>query len=243
MIARQWHMPGAPLRASVTAANLWAFAALLALAWTARAWWRLGDGYIPKAAAVFAAIAVIVTGYVGGRHPFARYGAANQVTTMRAVLVALVTGLIGERLNPGVAIAAAGVTLAVSALDFMDGWLARRTRMTSDFGARFDMEIDAVLIMALGVLAWQYDKAGAWIVLSGLLRYLFVAAGMLWPWMDRPLLPSRRRQTVCVVQIASLNLAIVPAAAAPVSVWLAGAGLLALAASFLIDVVWLWRRA
>ena len=62
-------------------------------------------------------------------------------------------------------------------LDGVDGWLARRHRIASAFGARFDMEIDALLILALSVLAWRHEKAGAWVVASGLLRYAFVAAG------------------------------------------------------------------
>ena len=66
------------------------------------------------------------------------------------------------------------------------------------------MEVDALLIMVLAILAWQHGKAGAWVLLSGLLRYAFVAAGWLAPWIARPLPPSRRRQTICVVQIAAL---------------------------------------
>ena len=53
------------------------------------------------------------------------------------------------------------------------------------------MEVDALLIMVLAVIAWQYGKAGAWIVLAGAMRYLFVAAGCLWRWLECPLPPSR----------------------------------------------------
>ena len=63
--------------------------------------------------------------------------------------------------------------------------------MASAFGARFDMETDALLIQVLAILAWQYGKAGPWVLVSGLLRYLFVAAGWVWPWMREPLFPSR----------------------------------------------------
>src|SRR5437867_3690361 len=79
------------------------------------------------------------------------------------------------------ATAAATAGAIVTLLDGVDGWLARRTHMASTFGERFDMETDALLILVLSVLAWQYDKAGAWLVLAGLLRYLFVAAGWLLP--------------------------------------------------------------
>ena len=114
----------------------------------------------------------------------------------------------------------------------MDGWLARRTRMSSAFGARFDMETDALLILVLAILAWQYGKAGPWVIASGLLRYLFVAAGRVFPWMGRPLPPSRRGRAICIVQIVTLSLAIVPAIAPPASSFLAAAGLLALSYFF-----------
>src|SRR6185503_8589303 len=112
--------------------------------------------------------------------------------------------------------------------DGLDGWLARRTRMTSAFGARFDMEIDALLILVLATLTWQFGKAGAWVFFSGLLRYIFVAAGWLWSWMQRPLPPSRRRQAICVVQIVGLIVAVAPFVRVPISTMAAAASLAAL---------------
>jgi phosphatidylglycerophosphate synthase len=105
------------------------------------------------------------------------------------------------------------------------------------------MEIDALLILVLAVLVSQFDKAGAWVILSGLLRYAFVAAGAYWQWLQAPLMPSRRRQTICVVQILALTIALLPAVEPPVSTMLAAAALGSLTCSFLVDTVWLWRRA
>jgi phosphatidylglycerophosphate synthase len=124
-------------------------------------------------------------------------------------------------------------------LDGVDGWLARRTRMSSRFGARFDMEIDALLILALAILVWQHGKAGMWVTLSGLLRYGFLAAGWIVPKMNRPLPDSRRRQTVCVVQIAGLLVALEPFVMPAASELIAVAALLALVYSFAVDTVWL----
>ena len=200
-----------------------------------------GSLYALKVAAVFAGVLAIVRVFVGAHHPFPTFGPANQVTTLRAALVALVAGLIGEAHLPAYATAAAIVSGIVTALDGVDGWLARRTRMASAFGARFDMEVDALLILVLSILAWQYGKAGPWIVLAGLLRYVFVAAGWIFPWMARPLLPSRRRQAVCVIQIVGSSIVMLPAIAPPASVWIAATLLGALSASFLVDVMWLWR--
>ena len=198
--------------------------------------------YIAKAGVVFAVIMAIAMARLRAHHPFPRFGPANQMTTVRALLVALVAGFIGEPYAPGAAILAAATSGVATLLDGVDGWLARRSRMTSGFGARFDMEVDALLIQVLAVLAWQWDKAGPWVLASGLLRYVFVAAGWVWPWMRRPLMQTLRAKVICVVQIASLMLAIIPTIAPPAGALLAAAGLLALCYSFLVDTLWLWRH-
>src|SRR5205085_2332105 len=113
--------------------------------------------------------------------------------------------------------AVVAAAILATLLDGIDGWLARRSGMSSAFGARFDMEVDALLIMALSLLAWTYGKAGAWVIASGLLRYLFAVSGWIWPWMERPLEPSRRRQTVCVIQIVALISVMLPAVTPPLS--------------------------
>jgi len=238
-----WRLPDSPLRASALTAKLLGLAALVALAGAARAALPLGDRYPLKAAGLFAAVMGLSIGFLRQHHPFAQYGAANQITTLRAMLVALVAALVGEPKVPAVAVAAVAASLAVTALDGVDGWLARRHRIASRFGARFDMEIDALLILALSVLAWRHGKAGAWVIASGLLRYVFVAAGALAPWLRAALPPSQRRQAICVVQIAALTIVMLPAIQPPVSTLLAEAALAALASSFMVDTLWLRRHA
>jgi phosphatidylglycerophosphate synthase len=193
-----------------------------------------------KASACFAVIALVVAARISpANHPYVTFGPANWVTMARAALVALVAGVIGETRLPVIAAAAAAAAIVGTLLDGLDGWLARRSGMSSAFGARFDMEVDALLILALSILAWRYDKAGAWVIASGLLRYLFVVAGWIWPWMERPLEPSRRRQAVCVIQIVALIAVVLPAVTPPMSTAIAAAALAVLAASFLVDTWWL----
>ena len=123
-----------------------------------------------------------------------------------------------------------------TALDGLDGWVARRTQTESAFGARFDVEVDALLILVLAILAWRYGKAGPWVLSSGLLRYAFVAAGWILPWMNKPLTPTRRAKVICVVQIGGLLIALLPAVTPPASGAIAGAALAALIYSFALDV-------
>jgi phosphatidylglycerophosphate synthase len=171
------------------------------------------------------------------------FGAANAVTLARGVIVLDLLAVLGSA--PSVALAWSIVALALLALalDGVDGKVARSRDEASAFGARFDMETDAALIIVLCALAWQQDKAGAWILLAGALRYLFVAAGFARPWLASPLAPSRRRQAACVVQIASLCVCLLPVVVPPASVVVALVGLAVLLGSFAADVGWLARRA
>ena len=242
MIATTWRLPDAPLRSSAVATKSIALLAGVGLAAAARTGLPVGALYAVKAPLAFAAMMLLSLGYLQQHHPFARFGSANQITTARALLVALLVCLIGEPAVPALAASAATASIVVTLLDGVDGWLARRHRIASDFGARFDMEIDALLILALSVLAWQFGKAGAWVVICGGLRYLFVVAGAIWPWLRAPLQPSRRRQTICVVQIVALTLVVVPFVPPAVSAPLAAIALAALLYSFLVDTLWLWQR-
>ena len=186
-------------------------------------------------------ISLLAIGFVGAGHPFDRFGPANQITAARATIVALVAGLVGEVPSAMVGTCAAFAALVVTMLDGADGWTARRSRLASVFGARFDMEVDALLILTLSILVWQHAKAGPWIVMAGLLRYAFVLAGWIAPWLERPLPLSRRRQAVCVVQIVGLSAVLLPVMAPRASAWVAAGVLAALVYSFAADVAWLWR--
>lgn len=241
MISTDWQLPAAPLRASAVTTVVAGFAGAIAIAQAARGWLPLSNLYGLKAAAIFSIVMLIALGFLPRHHPYDRFGPANQMTTFRAMLVALVAALIGEPRFPHVATAAASTGLIVTSLDGVDGWLARRFGIASRFGARFDMEVDALLILVLSMLVSEFNKAGAWVVLSGLLRYIFVAAGRYWPQLREPLFASRRRQAVCVVQILALVVALVPEIEPPLSARIAATALAVLVWSFLFDTRWLLR--
>src|SRR5258705_25472 len=139
----------------------------------------LGDAYPFRAAVWSAVILAFAVWWVGGHHPYPRLGPANRVTVLRVLLLALLAALIGEPATTRTAWAAVVGGTVIAVLDGVDGAMARRSGMSSEFGARFDMETDALLIMVLSVLVWQQGKAGAWVWLCGLMRYLFVAGGWI----------------------------------------------------------------
>ncbi|MGB7218925.1 MAG: CDP-alcohol phosphatidyltransferase family protein [Vicinamibacterales bacterium] len=230
------------LRSNFLTIQAIALVAVVGLGILAGARLRLGEWYPVEAGACFLVMMLLAGRYLR-EHPFPTLGPANQITTGRAALLALVVSLVFEPAIPMAAAGAAAAAFVITSLDGVDGWLARRTRMESAFGARFDVEIDALLIQALAILAWQHGKAGPWILMSGLLRYLFVAAGSLWPWIGRPLPPSRRGKTICVIELVVLMVVLLPPLAPPWSGRLAAAGLLVLCYSFLVDTIWLWNTS
>lgn len=194
--------------------------------------------------AVYGLVAVLAIERVAAFHPHGRFGLANGITMIRAAGMAILAGALVEPavLGPHGAWGAMAAVAALLALDAGDGAVARRQGLASRFGARLDMEVDAALILVLSGLALALGKAGPWVLAIGLMRYGFVAAGWLWPGLERPLPPSRRRAVVCGVQVAILGALLAPIVTPPLSTALAAGALLALAASFGRDVWWLAGR-
>lgn len=203
-----------------------------------------GPAYPLKAIALFVTAVWLIRHAVPAHAPHTRFGAANRVTLGRLALVLLLAAASGEATTDAPHLAWAAVALATIAalLDAIDGPIARASGLASDFGARFDMETDALLVLVLSLLVWQLDKAGAWVLAAGAMRYAFVAAARPWPWLARPLPASLRRKTVCVLQIASLIACLAPVVAPRVASLVAAAALALLTCSFAIDVQWLARR-
>ena len=242
MFAMSWQRPRAPLFSRVLTTQMLGIVATCAASVALSRVLHTPAAYSLEATGVFVAICFIALGYLH-HHPFERFGAANVVTTVRALLVSLVIALVGDTPTAATAWAAALGSTGSTLLDGVDGWMARREGMASDFGARYDMEIDALLILALAVLAWQNGKADAWVVLAGAMRYLFVAAGYVWHWMTAPLPPSTRRKAVCVIQIVGLSVAVAPFVPVPFSRAIALVTLVSLTWSFGVDVLWLKRHS
>jgi phosphatidylglycerophosphate synthase len=168
-------------------------------------------------------------------------GPADWVTLSRAALaggvIALVADSFGRDVPAGVLAVIASVALS---LDWVDGQVARRTGTVSDLGARFDMEVDASLLLSLCVFAAH--EFGPWVLVIGLMRYGFVAAMWVLPWMRGTLPPRYWRKVVAAAQ----GIVLVAAASGVLPRSLAVTALLAalavLVESFGRDVLWLWHH-
>jgi len=175
------------------------------------------------------------------RDPSAGLGWASWITLTRATLAVGVAALTAASFELPVATATL-VTLAsiALALDFVDGWLARRTGTESALGAKLDGEVDAFLILVLSIEVAPI--VGGWVLLIGLARYAFLAAGWALPWLRAPLPRRDWRKTVTAAQGVALVVAASGVPPLSVSRVLLVVALTLLAESFGRDVWWLWRH-
>ena len=216
--------------------------ALLALARTVHAVFDLGPWYLAKVAVLYALGTVLCVAFVERAPP---------VPALRARQSRDVDSRLARRAHRGTHRRSADAGTGRCSprcsprrspfLDGVDGRLARSSGMSSSFGARFDMETDSVLVLAMSMLAWQHGKAGAWVLGIGLMRYAFAAAGKALPWLAGPLTPTMRGKTVAVVQMGALSFVLAPFVPVPLSTAAAAIAFAMLVWSFAIDIGRLWR--
>jgi len=180
-------------------------------------------------------------------YPHSQFGMANIITTLRAAITMLLAGVIpyAEQLAAAeqqlwVWAMTAAVLLSLL-LDGVDGYVARASNLVSAFGARYDMEIDALLALVVALLIWRMGEAGVWILGLGLMRYAFLAVAHFVPALQAALFPSQRRKVICVVQVGTLCAILAPVIEPPVSTYLGFIALALLSASFARDCHWLLR--
>lgn len=179
------------------------------------------------------------------------FGWANRVTLARGVLVITLVSLAPFLEDSMLASAASGnslwlyVSLCVIALvmDGVDGKVARATGTETGFGARFDLELDALFILGLCLAVVALDRAGLWVLALGLMRYGFVIAGRIWPFINQPLPASFRRKTVCVWQLVTLMIALLPVTPDALALWSLVLALALLCYSFGTDLRWLYQAS
>ena len=211
-----------------------------AIAWS----FDLPPTYLLRLVALFGLTAALLLRHLPPQRPGTGLGPANQVTLGRTMLVLALAALIP---HPQVQVTGGhwfiiGLSTLALCLDGVDGWVARRTNSVSAFGARFDMELDAFLMLVLAALVWRSGRVGPWVLVLGLPRYLFVIAGWRLSWLRAPLPQRFRRKAGCVMQGIALLVCLGPIIPIPLAIATAGTALALLLASFALDIVWLFRQ-
>ncbi|RYP88598.1 CDP-alcohol phosphatidyltransferase family protein [Nocardioides guangzhouensis] len=168
-------------------------------------------------------------------------GPADRVTVTRTAIGCAMAALVADAwARPAEVGALVALSTVALVLDAVDGRVARRTGTASGFGARFDGEADAFVMLVLSV--YVATTVAGWVLAIGLARYLFGMAGWVVPWFRRTLPRRDWRKVVTAVQ----GIVLTVAAAAFLPPWLTYAALVAAAAllaeSFGRDALWLWFR-
>ncbi|HKE66262.1 MAG TPA: CDP-alcohol phosphatidyltransferase family protein, partial [Micromonosporaceae bacterium] len=196
-------------------------------------------GWVFGIAVGWTATALLAMGRVRSDEPDIQ--PADWITLVRALLTAGVAALVADSfVRPAhvtTLIVIAGIAIA---LDAVDGQVARRTGTATALGARFDGEVDAFLILVLSVAVSR--DLGGWVIAIGAMRYAFLVAAWLVPWMAAPLPPRYWGKVVAAVQ--AIVLTVVASGALPrlLSIVAVGLALVLLVESFGHNVVWLYRN-
>jgi phosphatidylglycerophosphate synthase len=223
---------------------MWALLPLVGVTLSATLWGAPRVLHGALTLGLFGGLALLLLRTLPTALPKPGLGWANRVTLLRATLVLPVVAVLpfSQLLGEGGLWWVIGWSTLALSMDGVDGRVARVTRTETNYGARFDMELDAFLLLGLSTLLWSAGGVGAWVILIGALRYLFVGAGSIWPALRGDLPPSQRRKTVCVVQGVGLLLALAPVVPLRWAAGVAAVALLSLFYSFGVDVLWLLRH-
>ncbi|MGH3458631.1 CDP-alcohol phosphatidyltransferase family protein [Aeromicrobium sp.] len=168
-------------------------------------------------------------------------GPADLVTLTRAAIACGVAALVADSFVQRAAVPTlVAITVVALVLDAVDGRVARRTGTESVFGARFDGEVDAFLILILSV--YVASEFAAWVLAIGAARYAFAVAGLGLPWLRGQLPPRNWRKVVAATQGIVLTLAAASVAPRGLAYAALALALALLTESFGRDVLWLWRH-
>lgn len=201
----------------------------------------------PSTAAVSVASAVVIPVFavrsVLRRQPPV-ITSADRVTLLRVALTGVLTAALVLAFTEAMPSRTWTVLIlagAAAVLDAVDGWVARRVGTGTSAGARFDSEADAAALLVLSALLAM--TVGWWVLLIGLMRYLFVAASFLRPRWRRPRPYSGFRRAVAAAQATVVVVGLAPVVPVPLAAGLAGAALAALLISFGRDILLLERTS
>lgn len=146
------------------------------------------------------------------------FGLANTITLSRVIGTSWIASLTFATAIDHIGRAGQVVMIVVGTicliLDGVDGRVARRRGEASPFGARFDMETDAAMLLFLSFAVPLMGVTGWWAVGIGLWRYVYVAASWISAPLRRPVRYSYARKVVAVIQgiglLVALTLDLVP---------------------------------
>jgi phosphatidylglycerophosphate synthase len=168
---------------------------------------------------------------------------ADRVTLTRAVLASGCAAIISMAWFGSTPHRSWGLfTLVVATLllDLVDGWVARSTGTATADGALLDMQVDAGVLVILSIAV--APMVGAWVLLIGAMRYVYVALSWRWPVLNTSLPRSHFRRAVAGIQAGVLAAALAPVVPVDVATIALLVALVLLLTSFSGQIVAIQRR-
>jgi CDP-diacylglycerol--glycerol-3-phosphate 3-phosphatidyltransferase len=148
--------------------------------------------------------------------PGSPLGAATHLTLGRGLLVSVVAGFLLLPQSAVIRWLPGPLYTMAAVCDHFDGYIARRLGQVSRSGARLDVAMDGLGLLAAPMVAIAWGRLPPWYVLVGAAYYLFHGGIWLRPRLGLPVYPERLRGSRTTRFFAGLQMAWVATALYPV---------------------------
>lgn len=154
----------------------------------------------------------------------ATLGPANWLSLFRGLLISAVGGFLFSPWPEGwLGWLPTILYLIATIIDYLDGIVARVSRHITELGGHLDVEMDALGILVVPLLAVLYNQLPIWYLLVSVARYLFMLGVWLRQRQGKPiydLTPSHLRRMMAGFQMGMLCFVLAPVFTPP-GTWIA----------------------
>ncbi len=168
-----------------------------------------------------------------------RFGPGNLMTLIRGSIIAMLSGFLLSEELPGFWAWLPAILYIISDItDFLDGYLARISDTVTRLGETLDMNLDALGVLVVTLLAFQYGTVPWWYLPFGFARYLFLLGLFFHQRAGRPvhaLKPSNTRRLFAGLQMGFITVMLFPVVGPPGTTFAATLFLIPFMSMFLID--------
>lgn len=183
----------------------------------------------------------------GEQEVLPHFGPGNLLTLVRGTIIALLSGFLWlHKLPGGWAWMPAILYLTSAITDFLDGYLARVSNTVTRLGETLDMNLDALGLLVVTLLAFQLGTVPWWYLPFGFARYLFLL-GLYFHQKAghpiQPLNPSNNRRLFAGIQMGFIGVMLFPVVGPPATTFAASIFLIPFLSMFVLDFLQITGRS